>query len=137
MVVVLDFIRRTFSGNELYTSVFKEYLTQSIVAVIPLWNTLLKAAVHVTGLLLPPKKGMLSMTVQSHLRGATKPIAFIPTYFGYEKLIEGTSYLNELNGKPKEAESIWGILSSVRKIEKVFGQVHVNFGETGFSRIRF
>lgn len=72
------------------------------------------------------------MTVQSHLRGATKPIAFIPTYFGYEKLIEGTSYLNELNGKPKEAESIWGILSSARKIEKIFGQVHVNFGEPIF-----
>ncbi|MCG4841129.1 hypothetical protein L0P72_16450, partial [[Ruminococcus] torques] len=33
---------------------------------------------------------------------------------------------------PKEAESIWGILSSARKIEKVFGQVHVNFGEPIF-----
>lgn len=72
------------------------------------------------------------MTIQSHLRGATKPIAFIPTYFGYEKLLEGTSYLNELNGKPKEAESLWGILNSARKIEKVFGQVYVNFGEPVF-----
>ncbi|CAB1221755.1 glycerol-3-phosphate 1-O-acyltransferase PlsB [Acinetobacter bouvetii] len=125
------FIRRTFSGNELYTSVFKEYLHSLLSRNTPL-EYFIEGGRSRTGLLLPPKKGMLSMTVQSHLRGATKPIAFIPTYFGYEKLIEGTSYLNELNGKPKEAESIWGILSSVRKIEKVFGQVHVNFGKPVF-----
>ena len=125
------FIRRTFSGNELYTSVFKEYLHSMLSRNTPL-EYFVEGGRSRTGLLLPPKKGMLSMTVQSHLRGATKPIAFIPTYFGYEKLIEGTAYLNELNGKPKEAESIWGILSSARKIEKVFGQVHVNFGEPIF-----
>ena len=125
------FIRRTFSGNELYTSVFKEYLHSLLSRNTPL-EYFIEGGRSRTGLLLAPKKGMLSMTVQSHLRGATKPIAFIPTYFGYEKLMEGTSYLNELNGKPKEAESIWGILTSARKIEKVFGQVHVNFGEPIF-----
>ncbi|WP_104484118.1 glycerol-3-phosphate 1-O-acyltransferase PlsB [Acinetobacter indicus] len=125
------FIRRTFSGNALYTSVFKEYLHSLLSRNTPL-EYFIEGGRSRTGLLLPPKKGMLSMTVQSHLRGATKPIAFIPTYFGYEKLMEGTSYLNELNGKPKEAESLWGILNSARKIEKVFGQVYVNFGEPVF-----
>ena len=125
------FIRRTFSGNELYTSVFKEYLHSLLSRNTPL-EYFIEGGRSRTGLLLPPKKGMLSMTIQSHLRGATKPIAFIPTYFGYEKLIEGTSYLNELNGKPKEVESLWGILNSARKIEKVFGQVYVNFGEPVF-----
>lgn len=125
------FIRRTFSGNALYTSVFKEYLHSLLSRNTPL-EYFIEGGRSRTGLLLPPKKGMLSMTVQSHLRGATKPIAFIPTYFGYEKLMEGTSYFNELNGKPKEAESLWGILNSARKIEKVFGQVYVNFGEPVF-----
>lgn len=125
------FIRRSFSGNELYTSVFKEYLHSLLSRNTPL-EYFIEGGRSRTGLLLPPKKGMLSMTIQSHLRGATKPIAFIPTYFGYEKLIEGTSYLNELNGKPKEAESLWGILNSARKIEKVFGKVYVNFGEPVF-----
>ena len=125
------FIRRSFNGNALYTSVFKEYLHSLLSRNTPL-EYFIEGGRSRTGLLLPPKKGMLSMTIQSHLRGATKPIAFIPTYFGYEKLIEGTSYLNELNGKPKEAESLWGILNSARKIEKVFGQVYVNFGEPVF-----
>ena len=125
------FIRRTFSGNALYTSVFKEYLHSLQLRNTPL-EYFIEGGRSRTGLLLPPKKGMLAMTIESHLRGSTKPIAFIPTYFGYEKLMEGTSYLNELNGKPKEAESLWGILNSARKIEKVFGQVYVNFGQPVF-----
>lgn len=125
------FIRRTFSGNALYSSVFKEYLHSLLLRNTPL-EYFIEGGRSRTGLLLPPKKGMLAMTIESHLRGSTKPIAFIPTYFGYEKLMEGTSYLNELNGKPKEAESLWGILNSARKIEKVFGQVYVNFGEPIF-----
>lgn len=125
------FIRRTFSGNELYTSVFKEYLHSLLSRNTPL-EYFIEGGRSRTGLLLPPKKGMLSMTVQSHLRGSTKPVVFIPAYFGYEKLLEGSSYLNELSGKPKEAESLFGLLSSMRKIEKVFGQVYVNFGEPVF-----
>jgi glycerol-3-phosphate O-acyltransferase len=125
------FIRRTFNGNALYTSVFKSYLNSLIGRNTPL-EYFIEGGRSRTGLLLPPRKGMLAMTIESHLQSKNKPIAFIPTYFGYEKLIEGTSYLNELNGKPKEAESLWGILNSVRKIEKVFGQVHVNFGEPIF-----
>lgn len=125
------FIRRSFNGNELYTTVFKEYLHSLLARNTPL-EYFIEGGRSRTGLLLPAKKGMLSMTIQSHLRGAGKPIVFIPTYFSYEKLLEGSSYLNELNGRPKEAESLWGILSSVRKIEKVFGQVHVNFAEPIF-----
>ena len=125
------FIRRSFHGNLLYTAVFKEYVHSLLTRNSPI-EYFIEGGRSRTGLLLPPKKGMLSMTIHSHLRGATKPIAFIPTYFGYEKLFEGASYLNELNGKPKEAESIWGLLGTIRHIEKVFGLVHVNFGEPVF-----
>ena len=46
------------------------------------------------------------MTVQSHLRQAGKPIVFIPTYIGYERIMEGGTYVGELEGKPKESESL-------------------------------
>ncbi|PSD34122.1 glycerol-3-phosphate 1-O-acyltransferase PlsB, partial [Acinetobacter radioresistens] len=78
------------------------------------------------------KTGMLAMTVHSHLRGRAKPIAFVPTYIGYERLMEGATYVGEMQGKPKEAESIFGILQTLRKIERIFGKVHVNFGEPVF-----
>lgn len=37
-----------------------------------------------------------------------------------------------MSGKPKEAESIFGLIQAARKIERIFGKVHVNFGEPVF-----
>lgn len=125
------FIRRSFSGNALYTAVFKEYVHSLLSRNTPL-EYFIEGGRSRTGLLLPAKKGMLAMTIQSHLRGNSKPIAFIPTYFGYEKLLEGSSYLKELGGQKKQSESLLGLLKSIQKIEKVFGMVHVNFGEPVF-----
>lgn len=125
------FIRRSFRGNALYTSVFKEYLYSILSRNTPL-EYFIEGGRSRTGRLLPPKTGMLAMTVHSHLRGRAKPIAFVPTYIGYERLMEGTTYVGEMQGKPKEAESIFGILQTLRKIERIFGKVHVNFGEPVF-----
>ena len=125
------FIRRSFRGNALYTSVFKEYLFSILSRNTPL-EYFIEGGRSRTGRLLPPKTGMLAMTVHSHLRGRAKPIVFIPTYVGYERLMEGATYVGEMNGKAKESESIWGIVQTLKKIERIFGKVHVNFGEPVF-----
>src|SRR6185312_8694668 len=41
-----------------------------------------------TGRLLQPKTGMLAMTVRSFLRDPSRPIVFLPVYFGYERIVE-------------------------------------------------
>ncbi|WP_432211405.1 glycerol-3-phosphate 1-O-acyltransferase PlsB, partial [Acinetobacter variabilis] len=125
------FIRRTFRGNALYTTVFKEYLYSVLSRNTPL-EYFIEGGRSRTGRLLPPKTGMLAMTIHGHLRGKAKPIVFVPTYIGYERLMEGGTYVGEMNGKPKEAESIFGILKTLRKIERIFGKVHLNFGEPVF-----
>ena len=125
------FIRRTFRGNGLYTTVFKEYLFSILSRNTPL-EYFIEGGRSRTGRLLPPKTGMLAMTIHSHLRGRAKPIAFVPTYIGYERLMEGSTYVGEMQGKPKESESLIGILKTMRKIERIFGKVHVNFGEPVF-----
>ena len=125
------FIRRSFRGSALYTSVFKEYLFSILSRNTPL-EYFIEGGRSRTGRLLPPKTGMLAMTVHSHLRGKSKPIVFLPTYIGYERLMEGSTYVGEMQGKPKEAESIFGIIGALRKIERIFGKVHVNFGEPVF-----
>jgi len=125
------FIRRTFRGNGLYTTVFKEYLYSILSRNTPL-EYFIEGGRSRTGRLLPPKTGMLAMTVHSHLRNPAKPIVFLPTYIGYERLMEGATYVGEMSGKPKEGESVLGIVKTLRKIERIFGKVHVNFGEPVF-----
>ena len=56
-----------------------------------------------TGRLLAPRTGMLSMTVRSYLREPHRPVVFMPVYFGYERIVEGRTYIGELSGQP-EAE---------------------------------
>ncbi len=133
-VVAVRFLSAVLSAvTRLYTTVFKEYLYSILSRNTPL-EYFIEGGRSRTGRLLPPKTGMLAMTIHSHLRGRAKPIAFVPTYIGYERLMEGSTYVGEMQGKPKEAESSMGILQTMRKIERIFGKVHVNFGEPVFSR---
>ncbi len=122
------FLRRTFKGNHLYAAVFNEYLHMMIQKGYPI-EYFIEGGRSRTGRMLQPKGGMLAMTLQSYLRDHQRPIVFMPIYFGYEKVMEGGTYVAELSGKPKEKESIWGVIKTVRDIEKVFGEVHVNFGQ--------
>jgi glycerol-3-phosphate O-acyltransferase len=72
---------------------------------------------------------MLSMTVRSYLRDPARPVVFLPVYFGYERIVEGRTYIGELSGRPKEKESVFGLLRTLPALRRRFGKVHVNFGE--------
>jgi glycerol-3-phosphate O-acyltransferase len=82
-----------------------------------------------TGRLLDPKTGMLSMTVRGYLREPVRPVIFVPVYFGYERLVEGETYIDELSGRPKEKESVLGLLRTLPRLRRKFGKVHVSLGE--------
>ena len=122
------FMRRSFKGNALYSTVFKEYVHSLMQRQVPI-EYFIEGGRSRSGRLLPPKLGMLAMTVNSHLREPAKPVVFIPTYISYERIMEGATYVGELKGKPKESENLLGLLKTARKIERIFGTVHLAFGE--------
>ena len=98
------FIRRSIRGNALYSAVFSEYMAQLVAGGYSI-EYFIEGGRSRTGRLLQPKGGMLAMTVRAYLRQPTRPVLFQPVYIGYEKLMEGDSYLDELTGKAK-AEGI-------------------------------
>jgi glycerol-3-phosphate O-acyltransferase len=122
------FLRRSFKANALYSTVFSEYVSQLFVRGVSL-EYFIEGGRSRTGRLLAPRGGMLAMTLKSFLRESRRPVMFQPVYIGYEKLIEGNSYIGELSGKPKEKESIFGVLRSFGILRKHYGKVAVNFGE--------
>jgi glycerol-3-phosphate O-acyltransferase len=122
------FIRRSFRGNALYTIVFMKYLAAMMARGHSI-EYFIEGGRSRTGRLRPPMTGMLSMTVRSYLREPRRPVVFVPVYFGYERIVEGQTYIGELSGAPKEKESIFGLLRSVGRLRQRFGNVHVNFGE--------
>ena len=122
------FIRRSLRGSTLYTVVFMKYLAAMMARGHSI-EYFIEGGRSRTGRLLPPMTGMLSMTVRSYLREPRRPVVFVPVYFGYERIVEGPTYIGELSGRPKEKESILGLLRTVGRLRQRFGRVHVNLGE--------
>ncbi|HEY6644711.1 glycerol-3-phosphate 1-O-acyltransferase PlsB [Povalibacter sp.] len=122
------FMRRSFKGSALYTMVFMKYLGLMMARGHSI-EYFVEGGRSRTGRLLPAKTGMLSMTLRSYLREPKRPIVFLPVYFGYERLVEGKTYVGELSGQPKEKESVLGMLRTLPALRKRFGKVHVSFGE--------
>ncbi len=121
------FMRRSFGDDRLYSAVFSEYVYQLFRRGSPS-EYFIEGGRSRTGRLLPPRTGLLNMTIATHVRGVPHPIVFVPVNIGYEKLIEASSYLDELRGGTKEGESILDVFRSLRLIRQVFGRVHVSFG---------
>lgn len=121
------YLRRSFAGNKLYTAVFREYLELLFnkgysVKYFP------EGGRSRTGRLLPPKTGMLAMTLQALIKGINRPVSIVPVYIGYEHVMEVSSYMKELNGTGKKKESFFQIFSAIKKL-KNYGYGFLNFGE--------
>jgi glycerol-3-phosphate O-acyltransferase len=122
------FLRRSFKGDALYPVVFAKYLGFMMARGHPL-EYFIEGGRSRTGRLLSPRTGMLSMTVRSYLRDPKRPVIFMPVYFGYERIVEGRTYIGELSGQPKQKESVFVLLkSTVSVLRSKFGKVHVNLG---------
>jgi len=127
------FLRRTFKGDPLYSTVFREYISQLFVRGVSL-EYFIEGGRSRTGRLLAPRGGMLSMTLRSFLRESRRPVVFQPVYIGYEKIMEGNAYIGELSGKPKEKESLLGFFKAFGALRQHYGRVALNFGEPIFLR---
>ncbi len=122
------FLRRSFKGDALYAAVFAKYLGFMMARGHPL-EYFIEGGRSRTGRLLPPRTGMLAMTVRAYLRDPARPVVFMPVYFGYERIVEGRTYIGELSGRPKEKESVFGLLKAIVSVlRSKLGKVHVNLG---------
>ncbi|WP_148253494.1 glycerol-3-phosphate 1-O-acyltransferase PlsB [Aidingimonas lacisalsi] len=123
------FMRRSFKNNRLYSAVFNEYLHRLLLRGHPL-EYFIEGGRSRGGHMLPPRPGMLAMTLRSHARsaGSGRRLAFVPVYIGYERILENNSYLQELQGGKKRRESPIALLRVLRRLRQPFGNVAVNVG---------
>lgn len=121
------FIRRSFNGNRLYSTIFREYLGLLFERGYSV-KYYTEGGRSRTGRLLQPKTGMLAMTIQSLLRGIDRPLTLVPVYIGYEHVMEVGTYHNELSGGEKKTESIFGVIKAIKNLRN-YGKGYINFGE--------
>ncbi|WP_299180672.1 glycerol-3-phosphate 1-O-acyltransferase PlsB [uncultured Neptuniibacter sp.] len=122
------FMRRRFQGDPLYACLYKTYLEQMTHRGHSL-EYFIEGGRSRTGRLLPAKTGLLSMSIESFREGSPKPIALIPIWIGYDRLVESKSYQQELSGTKKRAESTKSFLASLNIINQKFGSTLLSFGD--------
>jgi len=122
------YMRRSFSGDRLYSAVFRAYVDSLIqrgysISFYP------DGTRSRTGRLLAPKAGLMSMITESALRQSVRRVAFVPVYITYDKVWEINSYFKELEGAKKRSESAAELLKAGKMLTKSYGKAHISFGE--------
>ena len=121
------YLRRSFRGDRLYAAVLEAYVRRLIREGHPL-EFFLEGGRSRTGRLLPPKRGLLAMVVDSALGGG-RPVYFCPIAITYERVPEERAYLRELTGASKEREDARGLVRSARVLRQSYGHLAVEFAE--------
>jgi glycerol-3-phosphate O-acyltransferase len=122
------FIKRSFKGKKLYPQLVDAYVRKVLVEGHHL-ELFIEGGRSRTGKLLPPKLGILSMIVDAALKLEDRDIQFVPVSIGYERIIEEGSYVRELEGGEKKAESVGGLIDSRRILRSKYGRLYLQFGE--------
>lgn len=122
------FIRRSFRGNRIYTAVVNEYIHYLLTHGYPI-TFFPEGGRSRTGKLLQLKTGMLSMIIHSFLRSSHRPIALVPVYLGYDKVMEVGSYMKELSGRSKKKESFLALLGARKLLKSYYGKAYVSYGD--------
>ncbi|MGL4735024.1 MAG: glycerol-3-phosphate 1-O-acyltransferase PlsB, partial [Enterovibrio sp.] len=121
------FLRRSFRGDQLYSAVFREYLTVLVAKGYPI-EFFIEGGRSRTGKLRPPKTGMLAMLIEAMLRCNKSKIAIVPTCIGYEHVMEVETYASELQGEKKTQESFSDLFNLTKKLRN-YGEGSVSFAK--------
>ena len=125
------FLRRTFRGDKLYSSVFRAYLRR-IIREGHNVEFFIEGGRSRNGKLLPPKLGMMGMVVEAALEDdgqRARAAHIVPISIGYEDVIEEKSYAKELAGGEKKKEDVRGLLGATGVLLSKYGQINIQFDE--------
>lgn len=122
------FMRRSFKEDPLYALIFRRYLTLMLHRGHSI-EYFIEGGRSRSGRLLTAKAGLLKMTLDAWQQAPDKPLALIPVAISYDRLVESSSYQQELSGAGKVRENLLGTIKSLRILFQQYGEVSISFGE--------
>ncbi len=122
------FIRRTFRGAILYSKVFAEYIFRILKEGFNI-EFFIEGGRSRTGKLILPKLGLLSIILNAYKDGACEDLMLVPIFIGYDRVLEESAYLHELEGGQKEPENLRQVIKARKFLKKRYGRIYLNFHE--------
>ncbi|AOY59282.1 MULTISPECIES: 1-acyl-sn-glycerol-3-phosphate acyltransferase [Desulfococcus] len=120
------FIRRTFKGAVLYSKVFSEYVYKILEEGFNI-EFFIEGGRSRTGKLLQPKLGLLSILLSAFREGANEDLIFVPVFVGYDRVLEESAYLHELEGGEKKPESLLQVVKARKFLKRRYGRIYIRF----------
>lgn len=74
-----------------------------------------------------PKLGLLSILLHAYKDGACEDLIFAPIFIGYDRVLEESSYINELEGEKKQPESLMQVVKARKFLKKRYGRIYIEF----------
>ncbi len=122
------FIRRRFLGGKLYAEVLYTYIKTLISSGYNL-EFFIEGGRSRTGKLVLPKLGLLNMILRAYEEKAAPDLLFVPTFIGYDQVLEEKAYLKELEGRAKETETVGQLVKARKFLKKRYGRAYIQFSE--------
>src|SRR6516165_5734680 len=122
------FIRRSFSDDDIYKLALREYLGFLLAKRFNLeWY--MEGGRSRTGMLRPPRYGLLAYVAEAVARGQAEDACLVPVAITYDQLREVSAMAAEQAGAAKKPEGIGWLAAYARGQLARIGTVYVRFGE--------
>jgi glycerol-3-phosphate O-acyltransferase len=122
------FIKRTFHGARLYSTIFSAYVHMLIEQGFNI-EFFIEGGRSRTGKLVLPKTGLVTILLDAYKNGVCRDLSFVPVFIGYDRLLEESAILKELEGTLKKQESFWQLIRARKVLKKRYGRIYVQFAE--------
>ena len=122
------FFMRSSFDDPLYREIFRSYLGHLVREGLT-QMFFIEGGRSRTGKSLAPRLGMLSWEVEAFLDSKRRDCFFVPVSIGYERLVEESSMVDELEGAEKTKESVLGLVRARKYLQRRFGSVHFTCDE--------
>lgn len=122
------FIRRSFSGNELYRESLYAYIKTLLKKTFCL-EFYIEGTRSRTGKMIKPKFGILSQILRAYHEGVCEDINFVPIAINYDQIIEQKSYRAESHGADKKKENAAELVKAHKVLGKKYGKVYIEFAK--------
>lgn len=122
------FLRRSFTDDSLYKSIFQEYVQQLLSDGCPL-EFFVEGTRSRAGKTLQPKLGLLNIIAETLLSDRISNVTIVPINISYERILESEAYSRELRGESKTKESLSNLIKARNVINKKYGDIYINFSD--------
>ncbi|XP_050354144.1 dihydroxyacetone phosphate acyltransferase [Nymphalis io] len=123
------YLRRTLVGAPLYSATLRHYVRTLVSRYSAPVEFFLEGTRSRSNKSLPPKYGMLSMTLLPYFAREVTDITVVPVNISYDRLMEQGLFAYEHLGVPKPKETTGGLLKSLHKLNDHYGNIYINLGD--------